>query len=156
MEVDKQTQVINAVNSFSSNLISIDFSESDYLYYLILSFLLDIVKGHRASYLIFLDEENILYNKKTLLRSNEENDYLDYDQDMSFLEISLEKDFRKLYKYEKYLQNIKFSDVSKEADVIDLINNTKTDYFLQYPIHYSNKFIGLFEIAKEKEPRNKK
>ena len=68
--MEKREFLLTALNSFSQNLLAVDYSQRDTLFFLLITYALDCLKGTRGTILKYEKQSNILYNQKTILYKN--------------------------------------------------------------------------------------
>lgn len=142
--------LFKALNSFTENLLAIDYSQKENLYYIVLSSILDFMKASRASYLRFEQDEQILYNKKTLLFRNGIPVFDEMDIKLKHVTIDITNDYRN-----KFLSDMRYDflvDVKTQSDlsqIFDTALGIKPEHMLIYPLYFQDDFIGLIEVTRE-------
>ena len=146
IQIKQYKKIISALNSFSENLLAIDYTQQDYLLFLILSSALDILKGSRASFLKYDKKRNILYNKKTIKYKNGSPVLEQYEERLKYLGIQLDNDFRSLFQTDRRMYVLNNAAKNRLLSTeIDDIMNVNVAHILFYPIYFQENFIGLIE-----------
>jgi len=154
-QIKHYKKIISALYSFSENLLAADYSQLDYVLFLMLGSVLEILNGSRASFLIYENKNNILRNKKTIKYKNGSLVPEEYEDRLKHVEISLDNDFRSLFRTDRRMRVLNNALKNKTLSIkIDDILHINTANMIFYPLYFQDNFIGLIEIVRE-DKKNK-
>jgi diguanylate cyclase (GGDEF)-like protein len=142
---------IEALKSFSGNLFFIDHNQKDNLYYLLLTYCIDYLQVQRATFLKYMEENNCLYNSKTVVSEKDFPDSKDSNDLLKYVTIDLNHDFRRSTLKDRRVQKIRVSDKKNDFSTeVDFLLHIETEHILFYPLYFQNQLIGVIETAREK------
>ncbi|MBN2039175.1 MAG: GGDEF domain-containing protein [Spirochaetes bacterium] len=150
LQLKQYKKIVSALYSFSENILAVDFSQLDYVLFLMLSSALDILKGSRASFLKYEKNDNVLRNRKTIQYKNGSLLVEDHEDKLKCLEIYLDNDFRSLFQKDRRMYVLNNAARNKFLSrEIDNILNINSAHMIFYPVYFQDDFVGLIEIVRE-------
>lgn len=146
----KREYLYKAISSFSENLLAVNYMQKDNLFYLVLSYILDFLKGSRASFLRYEKESNILYNKRTIIYKDGHPIFDDVDNKLKYLSINIRNDIRKIFLRDSRM--IVLNVIESDGDVsldIDEKLGIRPAHMMIYPMYFQSEFLGIIEVIRE-------
>jgi diguanylate cyclase (GGDEF)-like protein len=146
----KREYLYKAISSFSENLMAVNYMQKDNLFFLVLSYILDFLKGSRASFLRYEKESDILYNKRTIIYKDGNPVFDDIDNKLKYISINIRNDVRNKFLRDSRMLVLNVIESQDELSMdIDEKLGIKPAHVMIYPMYFQSEFLGTIEVIRE-------